>query len=130
MKDPTRSPSNNHATIASSVAKRIVVEPISTEEMIRQAHDRLHKGDIEAAHQFLHKALGMPDETPEPVKGLSRYGGFEQAFVTASRKHRVLAAWVVFEPDPARPGMARLLAGGNADACAALKSILGKGAKI
>lgn len=78
-------------------------------EFVAQAHDRLHKGDTDAAHELLHGALGsgVYDGDVPPLLGLA---GFDEEFRRLCIAHGVRASFVAL--DPVTPG--RLLSGGDA----------------
>lgn len=90
-------------------------------ESVMQAHDRLHKGDVAAAHELLHKALGVENEAPDTAP-LAHRLGFDAAFRTACRKNGVRAAYVLIDSHSEKG--ARIIAGGDAALCALLNRML------
>ena len=52
-------------------------------EYVIQAHDQLHKGDVGQAHELLHKAMGVDNDTPLPAAPMSHMMDFDAAFRTA-----------------------------------------------
>ena len=107
-------------------ARRRRVERSSTEWAL-QAHDALHKGDVETCHETLHVMLGLsPDETL-PVAPLSAASPFDAEFRALCRKHNVAAAYVA--DGGLTPGRGtRLLSGGEANLCAWLDGLLRRNA--
>ncbi len=85
-------------------------------EALLQAHDRLHRDDIEACHQVLHDALGIPTDTPHAgpdVAPLSQHLKFDQAFIQLCTRLRVRASYVLAAGQDPEKGT-RLLSGGDA----------------
>jgi hypothetical protein len=85
-------------------------------ELILQAHDLLHKGDVKGAHEALHKALGVDNDAPEASAPMAHRMGFDSAFRTACRKNGVRAMYVLVDSQDAT-GNARILSGGDAELC-------------
>lgn len=84
-------------------------------ELVYQAHQKLHDGDINACHELLHQACGIVNDMPAgQVAPLSHWHKFEQAFATACRKNGVQAAFVIMQPHADDPDRVRIVAGGNA----------------
>lgn len=97
------------------------------EQAMSLIHDALHKGDVEAAHELAHRALGI-DGNEIDLKGPRFYRDFEQSFLTAVRKHNVPAAFLILDyDDPSNPRKARVLTGGNAGTNAILEEIIKAG---
>jgi hypothetical protein len=90
-------------------------------------HDELHKGNVEKAHELVHRALGIEDGPIDPL-GRRFYRDFDVAFNTACRKNNVVGAYVVFDHDnPDEPRQVRILTGGNLYALRLLKPMLAAG---
>lgn len=85
-------------------------------EHVRQAHDRLHKDDIDEAHQQLHAALGL-DDAPTDVAPMGQRSGFDAEFRKLCLRHAVRATFVMIDTVDEH-GQARLLSGGDAELCA------------
>lgn len=81
-------------------------------EHIAQAHDRLHKGDVEEAHELLHQALGS-GEIDATVRPLSHRDKFDRAFRDLCVRHAVAASYILVD-EIGGDGRARLLSGGDA----------------
>lgn len=93
-------------------------------EYVAQAHDRLHKDDVDACHQLLHTALGVTDDTdPGDVAPLSHRSGFDEAFRELCLRHGVEAMYVLVDGVD-NEGYARLLAGGAANLCREIEAKL------
>lgn len=103
-----------------------IIPPLDR-ELVMAAHDALHKGDTAAAHELLHKALGVDNdaEMNRQIKGLAHIAGFDHAFITACRKHSVRAAYVLIDPVHSTNGRARMISGGDAVICQAMQRIVG-----
>lgn len=84
-------------------------------EIVLQAHDWLHKDDVDDCHELLHAALGS-GEVDSSVAPLAPGGKFDAAFRRLCIAHGVQAAYVLAED--AGAGRARLLSGGDGDLCA------------
>lgn len=93
-------------------------------EILLQAHNMLHQGDVAAAHELLHKALGVDNDASVGAP-IGHRRGFDQAFITACRKNNVRAAYVLIDTQDAN-GMARLLSGGDADLSQLLRELMEK----
>lgn len=78
-------------------------------ECCAQAHDRLHKDDVDAAHELLHQALGS-GEIDTDVAPLAHVAIFDREFRDLCLRLGAKASYVV--EDPAQAG--RLLSGGDA----------------
>lgn len=83
-----------------------------------QAHDALHKDDVEACHTALHAALGLADEDLL-VAPLAGHAPFDREFLDLCRKHNVRAAYVSVGGFVEGKG-ARLISGGDAELVAFL----------
>lgn len=90
-------------------AERAEADRLRMVECVAQAHDRLHKDDVDAAHELLHQALGSGDVTTD-VAPLAHVAIFDEEFRALCLRHGASASYVV--EDPASPG--RLLSGGHA----------------
>lgn len=80
-----------------------------------QAHDALHKGDTDEAHEQLHAAMGAGerDLSVEPLRdGL----GFDKAFRRLCVQHGVVAMYVR-SGEPDEDGLASLGSGGDGQLC-------------
>ena len=82
-------------------------------ESVYQAHDLLHKGMVEEAHEVLHKLMGIDNDAPVDHRPIAHRQGFDQAFITACRKNGVRAAYVMIDTQD-ESGVVRLLGGGDA----------------
>lgn len=89
---------------------------MSEKELILQAHDLLHKGDVSGAHEVLHKLLGVDNDAPVNHRPIAHRMDFDQAFRTARRKNGVTAMYVLADTTNA-DGSTRVISGGNADLC-------------
>ena len=97
------------------------------ERAIDLIHDQIHKGNVEAAHDLLHRAAGLSDAVIN-TDGPHFYREFAIAFNVAARKHNVFGAYVIFEQsDPDNPRMVRVLTGGEAKSCKILDQIIAAG---
>jgi hypothetical protein len=85
-------------------------------ERIAQAHDALHKDDVDEAHGQLHAALGV-EERALAVDRLAGGEKFDRAFRQLCAAHGVAAMYVAINSIDDE-GMARLVSGGDADLCA------------
>lgn len=99
---------------------------IDFEQILREVHDLLHKGDHAGAHELCHRAFGIDGTELQPDRP-SFYGDFERAFLTAVRKHNVPAAYVIFAPEENNPQMVRVIVGGNVYALNILEPALKAG---
>lgn len=85
------------------------------DEFLRQAHDQLHRDDVDGAHEMLHAALGH-ESAELKVAPLAGGARFDDAFLNLCRAHGVRAAYVSVGEQTA-DGMARLISGGDAELC-------------
>ena len=92
-------------------------------EAISQAHDQLHKGNVDQAHELIHKAMGIDNSVEMPARPIAHRRGFDRAFIKACRKHEVKAAFVLVDGED-ESGRSRLLAGGDAELCQFLGQLL------
>lgn len=91
-------------------------------DIVAAAHDRLHKGAIDEAHELLHKALGVENDAAPVERKLVHLRNFDAAFRTACKKNGVRAMYIVVESTDGRH--ARLVTGGDADCCAIVDPLL------
>lgn len=84
------------------------------QEALVQAHDRLHKDDVDACHEVLHAALGA-GEAMTDVAPLAHRSAFDAAFRSLCIAKGVRAAYVLI--DSADGDRARVLTGGDAHLC-------------
>lgn len=85
-------------------------------EGIAQAHDRLHKGDVDDCHEILHQLLGSgyAESTVAPLTGTA-IQQFDREFRDLCTRLGVRASFVVMDPEPRADGAHRLLSGGDAE---------------
>jgi hypothetical protein len=83
-------------------------------ERIVQAHDALHKEDVDAAHEQLHAAMGM--DRPLSVDPLADGERFDKAFRQLCAAHGVQAMYVRAFGVPDERGV-RLVSGGDGALC-------------
>lgn len=85
-------------------------------EALAQIHDRLHKGDIENAHELCHQALGSGYVNPGDVAPLTErsFTTFDDEFRHLCMRTGLKAAFVVATPHDDGKG-ARILTGGDAE---------------
>lgn len=83
-------------------------------ERIVQAHDALHKGDVDTAHEQLHAAMGM--DRPLAVDPLADGERFDRAFRRLAAAHGVQAMYVRTFGEPDERGV-RLVSGGDGALC-------------
>lgn len=81
-------------------------------EAVAQAHDRLHKDDVDGCHNLLHQALGS-GEIISDVAPLADVQGFDQAFRDLCIRTGARASYVLAMP--AGEKGTRLLSGGDAE---------------
>ena len=84
-------------------------------EAIAQIHDRLHRGDVEAAHELCHEAMdsGSVESDVAPLTG-ARMTTFDADFRQLCIRTGVRASYVAIDaanPDPERG--TRLVSGGD-----------------
>lgn len=97
------------------------------EQALLVVHNHLHKGNVLEAHEVIHRAMGVTGDEVDPLRPRF-YRDFEQAFLTAVRRHNVQAAYVIFDqPDPAQPRKVRILTGGDVWSLQLLKPMLAAG---
>jgi len=96
-------------------------------EAVLAAHDALHKGDAEACHELLHKAIqGAGNDLP--IAPLGHLGGFDASFATACRKRGVRAAYIAIDPaSRSADGRVRLIVGGDLELARFLDGLRGQG---
>jgi hypothetical protein len=85
-------------------------------EALLQAHDRLHKDDVDGCHEIIHAALGA-GELPDDVAPLAQRAGFDREFQRICVEHGVRAAYVAVDSVDGN-GRARMLSGGEASVVA------------
>lgn len=90
-------------------AQRAEAERDRLVEHIAQAHDRLHKDDVDACHEVLHAALGS-GELDTSVAPLAHTAMFDAEFRALCARTGAVASYVL--EDPEQPG--RILSGGHA----------------
>jgi hypothetical protein len=92
-------------------------------ECLWQAHDQMHKGNHEAAHEMIHKGLGIDNEdTPFPAAPGRHRLDFDTAFRTACRKNGAKAMYVLV--DGVSEKGSRLLSGGDAELVAFIDEMI------
>jgi hypothetical protein len=84
-------------------------------EAVMQAHDRLHKEDIDGCHELLHQALEAGELDTGDVAPLADLAGFDADFRQICVRHNVRASFVAAQDVDERQ---RLLGGGNAQLAA------------
>ncbi|TPW09639.1 MAG: hypothetical protein FD127_4079 [Acidimicrobiaceae bacterium] len=97
----------------------------SITELVAQAHNHLQHDAVADAHELIHEALGVKNETApgRRVAPLTHRAGFDEAFRNLCNRFDVAASYVLVDTVTAA-GTARLLAGGNAALCAHLGALL------
>lgn len=88
-------------------------------EVIVQAHDRIHKGQVDEAEEILHQALGAGDYDGD-VASLSQHHGFDEAFRRLCVARRLRAAYVLVGEMNVEEREVRLISGGDSILCALL----------
>jgi hypothetical protein len=91
-------------------AERAAAERQQIIEIVAQAHDRLHKNDVDACHELLHAALGSGEMDPSGVAPLAHLAIFDDEFRKLCLRLGAKASYVL--EDPAQEG--RLVSGGHA----------------
>lgn len=97
-------------------------------DILLQVHDQLHKGNVDAAHELLHKALGLDNESdavrlaPRPLAHMS---AFDNDFRKLCQKHGIRAMFVADGGKRHEDGKHRILTGGSAELCRAFARRLG-----
>lgn len=98
------------------------------QEHIAQAHDRLHKDDVDACHEVIHAAMGS-GQAPTDVAPLAHRAAFDAAFRSLCVAKGVRAAFVMLDSVDGE-GRARVVTGGDAEVCnvvdVSLRSIAGE----
>lgn len=95
-------------------------------ERIAQAHDALHKGDVDQAHEQLHAAMGADGTLA--VDPLADGERFDRAFRQMAAAHGVQAMYVRAFGAPDERGT-RLVSGGDAALCAFVDGAVRKEAR-
>lgn len=84
-------------------------------EAVAQAHDRLHKDQVDQCHELLHQAMGagfvVSDVAPLTEGGAAE---FDTRFRELCVELQVQASFVAGYPAEGSPGMMRLMSGGDA----------------
>lgn len=83
------------------------------DECVRQAHDQLHRDDVDACHELLHEALGQGEADVERVAPLAGLAQFDLAFRRLCLNHGVRAGYVAIDGERDSDGAARLVSGGD-----------------
>lgn len=72
-----------------------------TMAVIHKAHDLLHQGDIEGAHEALHCGVNrQPLKREDAATGPAALLAFSVAFSALCREHKVAAAFLAIMPRP------------------------------
>lgn len=90
------------------------------DELVLQAHDRLHKGDVGAAHELIHAALGLEEPTLDDVAPLGQRARFDEAFRELCIREGVRASYVLIdrvESEGRALNRVRLCSGGDGELC-------------
>jgi len=85
-----------------------MTDAATLKEIALQAHDALHRGDVEGAHQLLHRICEGTESFVAAT--VPRRLDFDHAFRTACRKHGAEAGYLLLIPQPG--GSARFHVGG------------------
>ena len=96
-------------------------------EICNQAHDELHKGNTQEAHELLHKALDGERLYMLRVNPLLHRAAFDVAFRDASAEHGAVAMYILADNQTSE-GQVRILTGGDAQLCIWVESIFKKAA--
>lgn len=92
-------------------------------ENVLQAHDRLHKGDVEAAHELVHVALGLEEEVEHEVAPLALSSAFDADFRALCVKYGAKASYILVDRYEEEKGGHRIISGGDGELCAALRAL-------
>lgn len=90
------------------------------DELVMQAHDRLHKDDVGAAHELLHAALGLEEPVMGDVAPLAQRQRFDEAFRQLCIREGVRASYVLIdrvESQGRALDRVRLCSGGDGELC-------------
>lgn len=100
---------------ATAKAARRPTPPVVDPELVAQAHDRLHRDDVDGCHELLHAAMGSGAYTGD-VAPLVTVIGFDAGFRELCTRHGIRASYVAIDAGHPRPdGAARLVSGGDAE---------------
>ena len=91
-------------------------------EALLQAHNALHRDDVDACHSVLHGALGVDDAIPPTVAALTPYHRFDSDFRRLCTTLGVQASYVLAGGMTERG--TRLISGGDGDLCVAIDGAL------
>ncbi len=103
--------------------------PENMAEIVANAHDQLHKEQVEKAHELLHLALGVDNES-DAAEDLGLFvdkRSFDHAFRTACRKNKMRAAYVLLEKTDTAGKQVRIITGGDAGVCQVVDHVLRRG---
>lgn len=92
-------------------------------EHVLQAHDRLHKDEVDACHELLHAALGLEEPLIHDVAPLIQRAEFDADFRALCLRHGARASFVLIDRWEDERG-ARLISGGDADLVALIDGCL------
>lgn len=103
--------------------------PANMAEIVANAHDRLHKSQVEEAHELLHKALGVDNDAAQELGIFTDKRNFDHAFRTACKKNLTRAAYVVVEQEDPKNKRVRIVTGGDVDVCRLVEQLINDGMK-
>jgi hypothetical protein len=92
---------------ANRAVERVTAERDRLHEALAQAHDRLHKDDVDGCHDMLHQGLGS-GELVSDVAPLSGLSDFDRRFRDLCLETGMRASYVAIDGR-------RLLSGGDAE---------------
>jgi hypothetical protein len=96
---------------------------------IHAAHDHLHHGRVDEAHQALHCGIEgvAPDTGNITTADADALNSFIHGFNVTAKRAGLMACTVVFIPSATEPGKASMQIGGNVEAIQQLRHLLGMG---
>lgn len=92
---------------------------------VATAHDHLHQGRVDEAHEALHCGQGDPrpaNFTSDAAASLLRFG---QRFNELAQQHDLIVAWVALVPSASRPGFVSIQIGGAVPAIQEIRRQMG-----
>lgn len=90
-----------------------------------EAHDALHVGEVDRAHECLHRALGGEDPTDHGLR-LAAGSSFDEDFRALLAKHKAVAAYVRLSAERVGNDNVRVAVGtgGEANLCGRLDQVI------
>ncbi len=97
---------------------------------IHAAHDHIHNGRVEEAHEALHCQTGGDSKQPLPGQNIAqddaaRIDRFIRAFNALCIEHDTMAASVVLVPSATKPGYVSIQLGGHVPTIQYLRQAMG-----